>query len=251
VKGTSIKNYIWLGLHWRYLQDANPGTSIHGSSVVLFNIKAVRRLLINFGLHVTERAATELTELETEFENTAENATLTVDQSNKLKETMRILQRTLSAETEGSIAYIVTDKRLDIKKLLNNTAALFSPNVFTTIPEIARHDFEEAGKCIAFERATAAAFHILRGTEGVLRWYYCSVVKKSRVSPLLWGTITSHLRKRRTPPPIELLNNLDNIRHSFRNPTQHPEKNYDIQEVQDLYGLCIDVVNRMTKEARG
>jgi len=38
---------------------------------------------------------------------------------------------------------------------------------------------------------------------------------------------------------------LDNIRRSFRNPTQHPDKIYDIQEVQDLFGLCIDAINRM------
>jgi CO dehydrogenase/acetyl-CoA synthase beta subunit len=84
----------------------------------LENIKTIRRLLTNFGLHVTERAATELTELEDEFEKEAETAKLTVDQSNKLTEAMRDLQRTLLAETKGSVAYIVTDKRLDVKKLL-------------------------------------------------------------------------------------------------------------------------------------
>ena len=50
---------------------------------------------------------------------------------------------------------------------------------------------------------------------------------------------------------IVLLNNLDNIRQSFRNPTQHPEKIYDIQEVQDLWSLCVDVVNRMSSDIRG
>ncbi len=55
------------------------------------------------------------------------------------------------------------------------------------------------------------------------------------------------LKKRRSSPPVELLNNLDNIRTSFRNPTQHPDKVYDIQEAQDLFGLSIDVVNRMVR----
>jgi hypothetical protein len=44
-----------------------------------------------------------------------------------------------------------------------------------------------------------------------------------------------------------LLNQLDYIRAQFRNPTQHPDKIYDIQEVQDLWGLCVDVINRMVK----
>ena len=62
----------------------------------------------------------------------------------------------------------------------------------------------------------------------------------------MWRDIVVALKKRRDPPPAELLDNLDNIRKSFRNPTQHPEKIYDIEEVQDLFGLAIDVVNRMT-----
>jgi len=40
---------------------------------------------------------------------------------------------------------------------------------------------------------------------------------------------------------------LDHIRRSFRNPTQHPDKIYDIQEAQDLFGLCVDAVNRMSR----
>ncbi len=62
----------------------------------------------------------------------------------------------------------------------------------------------------------------------------------------MWGPMIISLRKRKkSRPPDVLLNNLDNIRVSFRNPTQHPEKIYDIQEAQDLFGLCVDVVSRM------
>jgi hypothetical protein len=44
-----------------------------------------------------------------------------------------------------------------------------------------------------------------------------------------------------------LLNNLDDVRMHFRNPTQHPEKTYDIEEAQDLWGRCVDATNRMSK----
>jgi hypothetical protein len=53
------------------------------------------------------------------------------------------------------------------------------------------------------------------------------------------------MRNRGKPPAGPLLNNLDNIREHYRNPTQHPDKVYDINEVQDLFGLCIDAINRM------
>jgi len=154
------------------------------------------------------------------------------------------LRNTLFAEAQGNVAFILTDKRIDVNKLLSAVPALMAPGVFDSLPDVARYDFMEAGKCIAFELPTAAAFHLLRGTEGMLRHFYCSLVRRGRVEPL-WGPMVESLRRRRTPPPAPLLDNLDNIRRSFRNPTQHPDKIYDIQEVQDLFGLCVDAVNRM------
>jgi hypothetical protein len=56
------------------------------------------------------------------------------------------------------------------------------------------------------------------------------------------------LGARRRPPPSPLLENLTNIRRSLRNPTQHPEKVYVIDDVQDLFGLCVDVIRRMSVE---
>jgi hypothetical protein len=115
------------------------------------------------------------------------------------------------------------------------------------LPTIARFDLDEAGKCIAFERPTAAAFHLLRATERVLVAFYEALARHKR-APRMWGPMVTDLRKRKAAAQHEvLLNNLDNIRRSFRNPTQHPELTYDIHEVQDLWGLCIEAINRMVK----
>lgn len=148
------------------------------------------------------------------------------------------------AEAGGNMAFIVTDKRIDVDKLLNNIPLLMAPEVFESLPEIAKYDFKEAGRCIAFETPTAGAFHLLRATEAVLREFYCINVRRGRVDPL-WFNMVEDMRKKRRKIPRTLLDNLDNIRWNFRNPTQHPEKMYDIQEVQDLFGLCVDVINRM------
>jgi len=51
--------------------------------------------------------------------------------------------------------------------------------------------------------------------------------------------------KRRLIKLKTLFDNLDNIRFNFRNPTQHPETIYDIELSQDLFSICIDVINRM------
>jgi hypothetical protein len=63
--------------------------------------------------------------------------------------------------------------------------------------------------------------------------------------------MVQHLKNRRALRGDEsLINNLDDIRLHFRNPTQHPEKVYDIEEVQDLWGRCVDAINRMAKHLK-
>lgn len=242
-----ISDYIYLGANIRYLHDIQENSSVHGESQIVDSIDFLFRYLEDFDLQVTRRAAVELEIFRDELAETDPKHKLTSDEASKLKNIIDALRKTLFAEASGNVAFIVTDKRIDVNKLLSSVDALMAPDVFELLPIIAQYDFSEAGKCIAFERATAAAFHLLRGTEAVLRYFYCSFVRRDRVRNLLWGPMIEHLRKRRKKPPEVLLNNLDNVRRSFRNPTQHPEKIYDIEEVQDLFGLCIDVVNRMIK----
>ncbi len=240
-----ISSYIVFGTELRYLQDVKAGWRVHGEDFILKNIDRFFVHLQEFDLPVTQRAAYKLRQFRDELaKSDSADHELTADEASKLGDIMNDVRKTLFPEADGNVAFIVTDKRIDVNKLLSDMPGLMAPSVFNSLPDIAQYDFIEAGKCIAFELPTSAAFHILRGTEGVLRHYYCSIVRRNRAE-LLWGRIVESLRRRRIPPPVPLLDNLDNIRRSFRNPTQHPDKIYDIQEVQDLFGLCVDVINRM------
>jgi hypothetical protein len=175
---------------------------------------------------------------------------VTKSEAAELQEIGELIKATMLAESEGIYTFIAKDKRFAVSKLLNDVPGLMSPGTYMSLPEIAKLDFREAGRCIAFESCTAAAFHLMRGTEDTLRWFYCELVKRNRVH-LMWGPMVSHLRKRRTPPPAVLLDNLNSLRVNFRNPTQHPEKVYDIEEVQDLMFLSLDAVNRMVRFIQG
>lgn len=180
------------------------------------------------------------------IEKKEQGSTLSQSEAKRLSDEAHAIRNTFVAETRGVFIYAVGEKRLDVRKLLGKVEDLFAPGAYNKCPEIARFDFTEAGMCIAFERATAGAFHILRGTESVLQLYYKRHVRPVQQG-LTWGQVSHALRQKsrgKLPDPI-ILNQLDHIRTAFRNPTQHPEKVYDIQEVQDLFGLCIDVVNRM------
>jgi len=248
MKTKSVLDYYWFGLCSRYIQDAKEGIFIHGDGYILKNIDSFLDRLKELGLIVTSRAAKDLMKFRDSISKLPESTILDKQQADNLKKIMINLRSTLDAEIAGFEIYTVTPKILDVNKLLNDVGSLFAPEIFGRLPDIAQYDFIEAGKCIAFERPTAAAFHILRGTEAVLREFYCYHIRHNRVKDLMWGVIVTDMRtKARTKKNETLHSNLDNIRKSFRNPTQHPEKIYDISEVQDLWSICVEVINRMGK----
>jgi len=245
----SIAAYFFFGTAVRYLQDVSAEYPIFGTGYILDNINICLDELDKLELTVTKNASGDLTNFRDKLMKIRDKkAKLTKEQSTELNNICHMLRPTLLAELQTHEAYIITPKRFDTDKLLNDIGSLMSPNIYSSLPEITQYDLMEAGKCIAFERPTAAAFHLLRATEAVLRHFYCTLIHTNRVPNLLWGDMVQDLRTRRkTKKYTTLYNNLDNIRHSYRNPTQHPEATYDIHEAQDLLPLCFEAITRMTR----
>lgn len=248
MQSVTLHRYWQFGTGFRYLQDARTGYTMHGGSFIIGNIESLFQKLDELNLQVTVRAARPLAKLLEEFKATSSDSVLDSTQAKRLNSTIKSLRQTLEAELWGMNAYVVSPKRIATERLVGDPSVLFSPDVFSNLTDIAKYDITEAAKCIAFERPTAAAFHLMRATEESLRNYYCHFIKRDRLDPMLWGPMVQALNKHRKAKVHDALNrNLDNIRISFRNPTQHPDKIYDIHEVQDLWGLCVDVINRMDK----
>jgi hypothetical protein len=249
LKSNNIWKYINLGTGFRYLQEAEEGRSIHGDSVITGNIELFLNNIEAMGFKVTARATYKLKKLYDSFLEKDEKAKLSTKEAKELKEIINVLRPTFSAEARGIFTYVVTDKRLSTDKLIGEVNELFAPEIFNDLSDIAQYDFKEAGKCIVFERPTAAAFHLMRGVESVLKIYYKKYIRPAQTN-LTWGEMTNPLKsKNRGKLPNKItLNQLDHIRKGFRNPTQHPEKIYDIHEAQDLFSLSVDVTNRMISE---
>ncbi|MCA8328832.1 hypothetical protein [Burkholderia cepacia] len=248
MQSVPVHQFWTFGTTVRYLQDAREGFLIKGSGNVLFNIDAMFRRLRELDLRVTINAATAVEKIRKELEGEPDGSKLTKDQSDRLRKLVFELRQTMEAELKLINAYTISPKRLDIDKLTNDVESLFAPGVFSSLTDVAKYDLSEAGRCIAFERPTAAAFHLMRATEEVLRGYYCFYVRRDRMKNMLWHPVVQALQQHRRAKVNDALHRqLDNIRVSFRNPTQHPDKVYDIQEAQDLFGLCVDVINRMRK----
>lgn len=250
MRPVTVYHYWYFGTAVRFLQDIHEGTAIHPDGMVLDCLNTVFSRLDSLELSVSLEtlAAERLSKLRNELKESDPTATFTAQQSRTLHREIDNLRLTLEAELRGIEAFVISPKRLDVKKILGDVPALFAPNVFESLSSVAQYDITEAARCIAFERPTAAAFHLMRATEDVLRDLYRHHIKRDRCDPLLWYPMVQGLQQhRKAKTYTALLRNLDNIRLSFRNPTQHPDKIYDIHEAQDLWGLCADVINRMER----
>ena len=184
------------------------------------------------------------------FEEIQENSNLYLSktQCELLVNRTDVLFNTVNAEIFDRPVYVISDKKYTTGKLLENIDSLFHAGVFNGLAEMSRFDLKEGCHCIVFERNTAAAFHILRATEGELRRLFGRLSGRlAEAGSKSWGQVEADLKALSNKPPPELLEQLRHIRLNFRNPTQHPDMRYDSDEAQDLLNLCIDVINRMSK----
>jgi hypothetical protein len=217
----------------------------------LKNIDRLMDGLDSLGLTVSATAAryAKIPEIRDELGEIEPGGKLTQDQARRLRDAVTDLRKTLDAEATEKKAFVTETKRWDVDRLLKDPGSMFGEGIFAQLASQAAFDFTEACKCIAFEQSTAAAFHTMRGTEAVLRDFYCSVVRRNRLSEerRMWGPMVKALQDRSKPPPKALLDNLDAIRRNFRNPTQHPEAIYSLDQAQDLFGMVTPVINQMVR----
>lgn len=198
----SIYPYFFLGTAFRYLQDAREGWPVKEAGVI-FNIDRLVASVDELNLRVTRglHPVRVLEELRTKLAG-EDSDELTSDEADELRTIMHNIRPTIDSELETLSAFIVSDKRWNVDKLLNGAGQLFRPGVFAALPDEAKTDFEEGRRCIAFERPTASAFHLLRGTESALRACYVHFVRQKRLAgdKRMWGPMVEEMRKHRRRP---------------------------------------------------
>lgn len=262
----SLYTYIWLGTCIRYLIDAHgQGDVLHDfddpdSGRVLFNLESLYESLVRHNLPVTQthyeinglyHLAREMRQrVDEQPPGTTGKLKMSKAEGERLRKLALSLRETLDAEATNSVAYVAHDRRHTSKTLLGGMATLLADGAFEDLPDVAQYDICEAGRAIVFDLPTAAGFHLMRATEAALRQYYERLIKRNRLAKPMWGPMLDALRnKKQKPPPSHLLDHLDTIRKNFRNPTQHPEKVYNLEETQDLLGLAADAISRMYRDA--
>lgn len=109
----------------------------------------------------------------------------------------------------------------------------------------ATYDLDEAGKCLALGRSTAAVFHLMRVLELGLR----AVSSTLQGPPILegndknWSSILKNIRDAKSAKGKwngmqffnEVYAKLDSVKGAWRNPTMHIEKKYTPEEAQEIF----------------
>jgi hypothetical protein len=244
--------YMRLGALMQFLIQCETKLAVHGTYGVVHGIDDLVSSIEAASLPVSIRAAQKLRGERQSLGVLPQDARLSQADRDRLSDIVLSLRDTVQAEVQGIELLTPTPKRIDVWRLQQAPEQLFAPGIFESLPDLTRLDLSEAALCISYERSTAAAFHLLRATENTLREMYCALVRRNRTKSLNWGPIQQDLTNhpsviKKISDASALLAQLDYIRRQFRNPTQHPDKVYDIEEVQDLFSLCTDVITRMRR----
>lgn len=254
MKQSNIYKYYSFGYNFNNLTNRPEGHTFSGYAE---DLKLFFREIEYLALPVTT-SGIELNGLDKDYEKIKKaidegkgdekiSKTLHASIQSKLKK----LDNILDAELSILKGFIIENKRYSIEILTAKIEKLFSANTFDKLPSIAQFDFKECGMCLALDRYTASAYHILRGIEDVLKFYYSTLTTIAPTTSDTWFKFTQGIEDGinngtiNPAPAEELRMNLDNLRKFYRNKTQHPDKIYTEDEVQDLLGIGVKTVNEI------
>lgn len=155
----------------------------------------------------------------------------------------------LKAEFGTMGIYLVAPKNaMDTLTLIESGEEAFPPSLKEKVPE-ALSDVRQAMSCIAFELPTAAAFHLHRANEAVLKAYWKACSNGKALSDrATMGQIVADMESSGFGRP-EVRSSLRDIINLHRNPTIHPEQSLEeVEEAISLYGAIRSAIGFMLKE---
>jgi hypothetical protein len=156
-------------------------------------------------------------------------------------------QTILAAELGKGATYVVHQLGLLAVDTLIKSARVVFEGYEDRVPEPAKWDTDQAGRCLAFDLPTAAGFHIARATEAVLLEYLRAFGKTvEKQSQRNWGQYTTLLRE--TDATEKVITTIDQIRTLHRNPLLHPEQTLEMPEAMSLWAICCSAIQAMVAD---
>jgi len=161
----------------------------------------------------------------------------------------------LNAELQTLAAYHVTQKGIySTPDLIDRAECIFPSSALKKLsPEII-YEVRESGRCLAFDNATASAFHIIRATELMMHAYYiCVSEPKGNPDKRLpsWGAYITEFAKSQSPDVKEVAAMLQQIKDRHRNLIMHPEVVLSSDEAFTLFVIAQGAITAMSDKLPG
>lgn len=141
--------------------------------------------------------------------------------------------------------FIVSPKAAYSTTLLaENGQTLVSDEARRLVPSMEK-DLHEAGRCMAFELPTAAAFHLFRAIEAMVGEYGAFVrgkpfTQSERKKGL--GGMTNLLKEKSLNVDSRITTTIEQVALLHRNPTMHPEMHISNTEIRVTLGIVVSVI---------
>ncbi len=158
-----------------------------------------------------------------------------------LREHIREFETILQDELSKLPIFCCDDENVGnfaITKLLKGASNGYPDKTRKHLTSLCLGEIDEAGKCLVYERSTAAGFHMLRSVELTIR-QYLSLAPGFTMPPLNrqnWGEYLKLLKD--NGASRDVTDHLHNIKDNYRNPLMHPEDSLEIDEAVSLFGLA-------------
>lgn len=161
----------------------------------------------------------------------------------------------LAAEMNGAPVYLARKCGIyATADLISKASGCFQEDVRTLIPESALVEFDAAGRALAFELGSAAAMHLLRAVEIVLKKYFeffagAKVGKNERSYAIYLKKLASLAEEDAAcKPDKRLLQMLAQIKEQYRNPLVAPESAISVSQAMSLFGLSTAAITLMVEQ---
>lgn len=165
----------------------------------------------------------------------------------KAIEAAKRFETILLAELQAIASYSVSPKgAYSTVALIAQAEQVFPQSVVTKLTHEAIEEIRQAGRCLAFDTATAAGFHTMRATESVMHEYYIKVCQPQDSKKLEnWGQYINQLRMIGDSNVKKVAELLQQVKDDDRNLVMHPEKTLDPDEALSLFQIGVTAITAM------
>lgn len=183
-----------------------------------------------------------------QLEDSDDSEILSPDTIEYIKQQIVSCNEFIEIECSTKKVYELNSSNIDLNKLTDDPLSFISDS--EKLNFLAKEDFENACKALAYWLGTATVFHLMRVTENLTYCYWKIFGITKSPSDTMWYFLNkleaahnNKTIKNKKKYHASIITELKAIKDQFRNPTQHPDATYSESEALNLFNRSLSVIN--------